>query len=139
MKVKQIDNVYVVRLEIGDEIFESLTTLSKQENIKAATVQGLGAVDKIDIGYYSTDDNIYHTTEYNKQMEIISLNGNISVKNGEPYLHLHGAFSDEKYSMIAGHLNKAFISITAEIFVTVLGGEIIRGVNKQTGLNVFDI
>ncbi len=76
---------------------------------------------------------------YNKQLEMISLNGNISVKAGEPYLHLHGAFSDEKYSMIAGHLNKAYISITAEIFITVLNGEINRAVSKQTGLNIFDI
>lgn len=139
MKVKRIENTFVVRLEIGDEIIDSLSNLSVQENIKAATVQGLGAVDKIDIGYYSTEDKIYHTAEYNKQMEMITLNGNISVKDGEPYLHLHAAFSDERYSMIAGHLNKAYISITAEIFVTVLNGEINRTVSKQTGLNIFDI
>lgn len=139
MKYQRIDNTYVVRLEIGDEILDSLSKLCMQESIYAATVQGLGAVDIADIGYYSTEDNVYHTKTFNKQLEMITLNGNVSVKNGEPYLHLHGAFSDENYTMIAGHLNKAQISITAEIFVTVFSGEINRRVSEETGLNIFDI
>lgn len=139
MNYKRIDNVYVVKLEIGDEIVESLTELCKKENITAGTIQGLGAVDEIDIGYYSMQDKVYHTATYNKQLEMITLNGNISVKESLPYLHLHGAFSDEKYTMVAGHLNKVRISITAEIFVTVLNGIVTRTVSKETGLNVFDI
>ena len=43
MKVKKIDNTYVLRLEIGDEIIDSIKTLCKQEGITAGTVQGIGA------------------------------------------------------------------------------------------------
>ena len=139
MKYKLIDNTYVVRLEVGDEIITSLTSLCKAENIQAATVQGLGAVDNVTVGYYSTAENRYLTKTFNKQFEMIALNGNISVKDDEPYLHLHIALSDENYMFFGGHLNSAVISITAEIFVTKIDGIIGRRVNEETKLNIFDI
>lgn len=139
MKVKKIDNTYVLRLEIGDEIIQSIKTLCKQEGITAGTVQGIGATDCIDIGYYSLESKKYHTVNFNEQFEIISLTGNISVKDNEPYLHLHGAFSRADYSVVAGHLNSAVISITAEIFVTSLNATLYRAVSAETGLNIFDI
>lgn len=139
MEYKLIDNTYVVRLEVGDEIIGSLTTLCKKENIQAATVQGLGAVDNVTVGYYSTAEGRYLPKTFNKQFEMIALNGNITVKDNEPYLHLHIALSDESYTFFGGHLNNAVISITAEIFVTKLDGYIGRRVNGKTQLNIFDI
>ena len=139
MEYKVIDNTYVVRLDVGDEIMESLTVLCKKENIKAATVQGLGATDNVTVGYYSTVANRYFSRTFNEQFEIISLNGNISVKDNEPYLHLHIALSDENYTFFGGHLNNAVISITAEIFVVKLDGIIGRRVNEKTNLNIFDV
>lgn len=139
MEYKLIDNTYVVRLDVGDEIMESLTALCKKEDIKAATVQGLGATNNVTVGYYSTVAKKYFPKTFNQQFEIISLNGNISVKDDEPYLHLHIALSDENYTFFGGHLNNAVISITAEIFVTKLNGMLNRRVNEETQLNIFDI
>jgi predicted DNA-binding protein with PD1-like motif len=139
MEYKLIDNTYVVRLDVGDEIIGSLATLCKKEKIQAATVQGLGAVDNVTVGYYSIEEGRYLPKTFNKQFEMIALNGNISVKDNEPYLHLHIALSDESYAIFGGHLNYAVISITAEIFVTKLDGYIGRRVNEKTQLNIFDI
>ncbi len=139
MKVKKIDNVFVLRLEVGDEITECLIQLCKSYNITAATVQGIGAADKVTVGYYSLDERQYFTKTYEKQMEMTSLSGNISVKNSEPYLHLHATFTDENYSAVGGHLNSATVSVTAELFVTCLNGVIDRRVNLENGLNIFDI
>ena len=47
MEYRRIDDVYVVRLDVGDEIVKSLTTLCDNENIRSATVQGLGAVNDV--------------------------------------------------------------------------------------------
>ena len=70
---------------------------------------------------------------------MISLNGNITRKDGCPYLHLHIALSDENYNLYGGHLNSAVISITAEIYINILNGEINRRVNPETSLNILDI
>ena len=139
MEYKKIENVYVVRLDVGDEIFESLTKICKKENILSATVQGLGAVDDVTVGYYSISEEKYLNKTFNHQFEMIALNGNITKKDGEPYLHLHIALSDENFTFIGGHLNRAVISITAEIFITVLSEEVNRRINPKTKLNIFDI
>ena len=74
MEYKLIENTYVVRLDVGDEIMESLTKLCKNENIQAATVQGLGATNNVTVGYYSTVVKKYFPKTFNQQFEIISLN-----------------------------------------------------------------
>lgn len=139
MEYRRIDNVYVVRLDVGDEIVKSLSTLCEKENIRSATVQGLGAVNDVSVGFYSLEKKQYFSETFDKQFEMISLNGNITRKDSKPYLHLHIALSDEKYSFIGGHLNYAVVSITAEIYVTVLNGEVNRRINPETNLNIFDI
>lgn len=139
MEYRRIDGVYVVRLDVGDEIVKSLTTLCDNENIRSATVQGLGAVNDVNVGYYSLEKKQYLTKVFNQQFEMIALNGNITRKDGKPYLHLHIALSDENYSVFGGHLNSAVVSITAEIYVTALNGEVNRRVNPETNLNIFDI
>lgn len=139
MEYKILDNVYVVRLNVGDEIIGSLSSLCETENIKSAMVQGIGAVNDVTVGYYSLEDNKYFTQTFNHQFEMIALNGNITRKDNEPYLHLHIALSDENYKFFGGHLNRAVISITAEIYVTTLNGEVNRRVNPETNLNILDI
>ena len=51
MEYKKIDSVYAVRLEPGEEIVASLAELCEKEKIMAATVQGIGAVNDVNIGY----------------------------------------------------------------------------------------
>ena len=113
MEYKRIDDVYVVRLDVGDEIMTSLTDLCNKENIRSATVQGLGVVNDVTVGYYSLEEQRYFPKTFNQQFEMIALNGNITRKDGEPYLHLHIALSDGNYRFFGGHLNNAVISITA--------------------------
>lgn len=139
MEYKRIDDVYVVRLDVGDKIIESLTKLCNDENIRSANVQGLGAVNNVTVGYYSLEEKRYFPKTFEHQFEMVALNGNITRKDGEPYLHLHIALSDENYSFFGGHLNEAVISITAEIYVTTHNGEVNRRVNPETNLNVFDL
>ncbi len=139
MEYKRTDNVCVVRLDVGDEIVESLTQLCIAEGIKSATVQGLGAVNDVSVGYYSLEEKKYFPEVFKKQFEMIALNGNITRKDDMPYLHLHIALSDENYKFYGGHLNYAVISITAEIYVNILDCNINRRVNPETGLNILDI
>ena len=45
MEYKKFETAYVVRLDPGDEICESLLAIAKQENIALASISGIGAVD----------------------------------------------------------------------------------------------
>ena len=65
--------------------------------------------------------------------------GNITQKDGEPYLHMHITIGDpEKNEVHSGHLNKAVIGATSEIFVTVFDKKIGRQLDEKTGINIFE-
>ena len=140
-KGKQMDyrksgNRYVLRLNRGEEIIASITDLCRKENIKAASISGIGATQSVEAGFYSLKKKKYCGYCFNQNMEILSLLGNISSKDGEPYLHLHIVVSNDEGEALGGPLTKAVISVTAEIFIDIIDVEINREPDPLTGINL---
>ena len=128
--------VIALRLVKGEEIVASLTAVAARENISAASVSGIGAAGRATIGVLRTSDKQYMKREFCEDMEIASLTGNISVgADGKPYLHLHVVLGGTE-NVYAGHLNEAYVSATAEIFITLFEAGIGRYYDEETGLNL---
>lgn len=138
MKSKLFNNTLVIRLNRGEEILSSIEKACKEYNIKAGTIQAIGACDKVKVGLYEVEKRKYIPTTIEKEMELTSLLGNISLKDNELYLHLHATFGDENGNVFGGHLNEAVISGTCEIFITIIDGYIGRCFDDETGLNIID-
>lgn len=139
MEYKKFGSKYLIRLDKGDEIVESIKEISKKEKIRLATVSGIGAVNKATIGLFETSTLTYHNTNLSGDMEIVSLSGNISEMDGDVYIHLHIALGDASFNVKAGHLNLAIISVTGEIIIDVIDGVVDREFNKEIGLNLFKL
>lgn len=139
MKYRKYGNVYAVRLEVGDEIVESVLSLARKENIRFAQVYAIGAVNKVVMGLYNLDEKQYHKKTFTEPLELTSLLGNITRKGDEPYVHLHATVANENCEAFAGHLNAAVISATCEMFINTVDGEMSRRICDETGLNIFDI
>jgi len=61
--------------------------------------------------------------------------GNISLKDGNPFMHLHGTFSDKDFNVVGGHFFHGIISVTGEFFISKMGNlEIQRKHNPETGI-----
>ena len=138
MDFRKFGTKYVVRLEKGEEVVESLKTLCRENNIRLGTVSGIGAVDKAIIGLFEPATKKYHPRELTRVMEITSLMGNISEMKGEVYLHLHITLADSSYQTFGGHLNSAVISATGEIVIDVIDGKVDRRFSEEIGLNLFE-
>ena len=138
MDYRKFGDDYVLRLDRGEEAVSCLTDLCERENIRLGAVQGLGAADRVVIGLYDVSSRVYHKTTLEGPMEITSLVGNISRKDGTPYLHLHINVCDEQMRVLGGHLNECRISATAEIAVRVIAGDVGRRLDDAvTGLNLY--
>ena len=129
------DGTVALRLDPGDEICESLLSLAEKEKIQAATVTGLGAADDVVIGIMDTKAKKYNDFAFKEPFEITSLVGNLSRKDGEPYLHVHINLGNTEGRVFGGHLQLAVISVTAEIFIRPINGAVDRTFNEAIGVN----
>lgn len=135
MHVFAAGNDYCVRLDPGDEILAAVTDAVEANDIRLAFVSGIGAISRCEIGRYLASEQRYETQVHTGEFEIIALTGNITRKDRMPYVHLHLAFADGDMVMRGGHLTSAIVSVTAEIVIRPLDGEIGRKVHEPTGIN----
>ena len=137
MDYKRFDSTIIARLDKGEEILEQLEIISKKENIRLASVSALGATNDITVGVFRTDEKKYYANTFQGDMEIVSLTGTVSTMNGQYYAHLHMSAGDTEGKVFGGHLNRAVISATCEMVITVIDGQVDREFNETVGLNTF--
>jgi hypothetical protein len=136
MVYKLFEDTLVLRLEKGEEVLSSIKKVCETEDIKLGTISGLGAIDYLSVGLYKTKEKEYISNVYQDEFEISSLIGNVTTKNSRVYLHIHANFSDIKNRVVGGHLNKAIVSATAEIFIRKINGSVERELDDVIGLNL---
>lgn len=137
MEYKRFGNEIVARMDVGDEIIEQVGIITEREGIKLAQINALGAIGEFTVGAYNVAEQKYYKSDYTGAWEVVSLHGNITQMDGKPYFHLHLAASDEEGRTVGGHLNRAVICGTCEMFISVVDGEVGRIKDDCTGLNVF--
>lgn len=137
MEYKKLGNHYVMRVDPGEEILEKLKELCEREDIRAGSAVGLGAANRAVVGLFDTVNKVYKKKELAGPMEITSLVGNISTKDGETYLHFHVNLCNENMEIMGGHMNACYVSATAEITVTKLEGIVERRMDEEIGLNLY--
>ena len=138
MEYRKFSQGYVLRLDPGEEIVASLTRLVEQEQVQLGSVTAIGAANDVTIGIFSTQEKQYHARRYQGDYEISALVGNVTRKEGEPYLHLHITIGNPVTGEVhVGHLPSATISASLELFLQVWDGQVGRKFSDQVGLNLF--
>ncbi len=140
MEYKRYKDTIVVRMDKGEDIIKKLLELAIEEDILFSSISGLGAVDEVVLGIFDTENKKYISVTYTGDFEITSLVGSLSRKDGKPYIHAHisiGNVITNKF--VGGHLNKAIVSATAEIILSVVDMVVERELNKEIGLNLFKL
>ena len=131
---------YIGRLEYGDDLLAALTAFCVTHNITAGTIAIIGAVQKVTFGYYSQTEKKYTGChELNKKLEIASGMGNISLKDGKPFCHIHGVFADYDGTTSGGHIMPGTIVFACEFSIQSLPSEaLVRTPEPTTGLPLWN-
>ncbi len=138
MEYRKFGNTIFARIDRGEEILEKLKEISVKENIKLAHVSALGATNDFTVGVFNVDEKKYYANSFSGNFEIVSLTGTVTTMDGEFYAHLHMSAGNDKGEVFGGHLNRARISATCEMVITVTDGKVERKFNEDVGLNLFD-
>ena len=139
MRSRISNNVVAIRLDIGENIVECIKSVARLYDVKSAIVSGIGATDKFTCGVFNPVTREYKENHFLGTYEILSLCGNLTQMNEEPYVHLHITVGDEDCRSFGGHLVEARISATAEIFIHLLDTELGRIRDNEIGLNLLDL
>ena len=139
MEYKKIENKIVFRLEMGEGLMESTQRIATAENVKLASINGIGACSKIEMGYIDLSIKEYVFKTFKGNLEILQATGNITLKDGEPFPHIHISVANEDCKAFGGHLNEAIISATFEGVMQIIDHEIHREFNEDLGLALMNV
>ncbi len=143
MRVQESKSVrhLVGRLERGESVLASLRKLARDEGVKSGWVSGLGAFEWVELAEYDQDAQAYRAPRrFDTPTELLSMTGNLSMKDGEPFAHVHVALSretDNGIEVIGGHLIRAKVfalELRVDCFDDV---SLVRGHDAATGLSLW--
>ena len=135
---KKEGNIIYVRLVKGEEIATSLYEIINKYNIISGWINGIGAICKVELGFYNLKDKNYNRKKIDGNYELTSLMGNISSKENKPFLHLHINMSDENFNAFGGHLFSAVILVGGEFIIRLTENNIQRKFDKSIGLFLWE-
>ena len=118
----------------GDNINKTFESFAEVKGVGCAWLNGIGALENPEIGYYSLEDKAYHRKTFKGEYELTSLIGNITLKEGKPFSHTHITFSDTEFRVFGGHLFNANITAAGEFIMQFGSDEINREMNAEIGL-----
>jgi hypothetical protein len=133
MKYFVFGPTYIVRLDAGEKIIETLLALCERDGIGAGSFNGLGAVNGAEIGHFDPASSAYTWTALSGPYEIVSLYGNITKVDGKPFIHAHIALGDKTFAVRGGHLKEAVVSVTCEITLIRFRDDIGRKRDEASG------
>lgn len=125
----------VVRLDEGEEIVSSLQSICKIEEVESALITGIGAAKQAEIGNWNPESREYSVKKIEGSLEIVSLNGNLTLLEDEPMVHLHIVLGTSDFSTKSGHLLNAIVCPTCEIVLLPIT-KITREKDNKTRLNL---
>ena len=125
---------HVLILHTGNDALAAITQFAVRSGIEGASFSAIGAFENATIAYWNWDTKEYEHIEVPEQVEVLTMTGSIARAGNDPKLHAHVILGRRDGSTIGGHLIRAFVRPTLEIFVVDLGIRLARTRDKTTGL-----
>lgn len=131
---------YLIRLDKGEKLTESMERFIRESSIEGGWISGLGTAYDVSLGFYSLGSKLYKWQTFGHMMEIVSLTGNLAFdQSGKMGFHLHGVFADDEYHTVGGHLREFIVGTTAEVFVHRSYQPMRRKTDESVGLQILDL
>ena len=123
----------------GDEVNGGLLSFARQHDISAASFTAIGALSRVTVGFFDLARRDYKRIELNEQVEVLTMSGNIAVKDDEPKIHVHLVVGRSDGTAHGGHLLEAIVRPTLEVIVTETPARLVRRLDPATGLALLDL
>jgi uncharacterized protein len=110
-----------VGLEQGEDLLDGLNRAVADLGLEAATLQVIGALEQARLGYFDPEAKEYVPIEAG-HVEISAGLGNVSLRDGRPFVHLHLVVSDRDGTSLGGHALEGCRAYVVEAYFRRLDG-----------------
>jgi predicted DNA-binding protein with PD1-like motif len=135
---KQIDQTpktFILVFETGDELAEGLKQFAIEQQLSAASFKAVGALSSVRLDWFSWENKKYEpSVQLNEQIELLSLIGDVAVKDGEPQVHAHAVIGKKDGTAHGGHLFEAHIRPTCEVVLVESPAHLQKRIDPDSGL-----
>ena len=114
MEFLKFGDRYVLRLEPGEELQATLRDFVERQEIRGGYFIAFGAFERVRLQYFDVERKQYRDNPVGRQVEVVSLMGNIAWAQGKPVLHVHGAFGDSEARTYSGHVAEGVVRIVTD-------------------------
>ncbi len=143
MSLKELSfdgKVYMGRIPKGQDLIKEIQGIVEKLGISMGRVEGIGALERARVGYYDQLVQEYRWIDIEESMEVLSFQGNISLKDGSPFVHAHVVLGDNRGNTRGGHVGEGCRVFAFEyIIFPFFRGQLERYLDRDTGLYLWRI
>jgi len=134
-KIDESPQTFILVFETGDELAEGLLRFAREQKLSAASFKAIGALSSVRLGWFSWESKRYEpSVTLDEQIELVSLIGDVALKDGEPVVHAHVVIGKKDGTAHGGHLLQARIRPTCEIVLTESPAHHQKIIDPESGL-----
>ena len=130
---------FAIVFEQDDEMIAGLKEFAKQQQLTASHFTAIGAFSQVTLAYFQRENIQYKNIPVHEQVEVLSLVGNIAMKNDDYKVHAHVVLGRSDASTLGGHIQDAKVWPTLEVMLIEEPVYIRRTVDETTGLALIDL
>jgi uncharacterized protein len=111
-----------VSLARGEDLLVGLGDAIGALGVEAATLQVIGGLEEATLGYFDPQAGEYRTLTTG-HVEIAAGLGNVSIRDGSPFIHLHLVVSEPDGGCRGGHAMEGCRAFVVEAYLRKLDGQ----------------
>jgi uncharacterized protein len=143
MRWKQIEDTpktFVLRFDTGDEIASLLQEFAAGQGLAGSSFKAIGALSYAQLGWFNWKTKKYEPAcVLSEQVELLSLIGDIALKEGEPAVHAHVVVGRADGTAHGGHLLEARVRPTCELILTESPIHLQKKHDPETGIALIQV
>ena len=125
----------VARLRHGGDLLQEVTAVAGEYGMAAAEVRAIGALSEARLAFYDQQERRYGEFSVDGPVEIVSLLGNVSRRDGATMAHLHASLAGHDGACVGGHVVPGCREFACELMLQELEGDPLeREYDEVTGL-----
>ena len=138
--IEQKPKTYVMIFETGDELAAGLKQFASEQKLAGSSFKAIGALASVKLGWLNWETKKYQpSVALDEQLELLSMIGDIALKDGEPQVHAHVVVGKADGTAHGGHLQQAIVRPTCEVVLTESPTHLQKQMDPESGIALISL